>query len=443
MSMSKQFFLFLMLFVLAVPSVLAASEQATFASFYDPSSHLGWLAITGGVIFAIGAGAAVFFSGGAATPGVAAVGSWIGSSVLGFSGVAATNAGLALLGGGSLAAGGFGMAGGAAVISAAFAFSTGVVVDVTVNSVSSHYEQKGFYENARKHMVYLPVDKIASISYSPAKKALESLEKINKTELLSAADNQIILTSSLKNLDDLSTDGEPGQLIRAHTLKALLEFDTQDFTKAKSSAENAINRARKQSIRRTMPAFIYAASSTADENFKNEFNAITSNYFSYSILAEPENKLIPLLFGAYLNLVSMRFSKDTLDNSDWVSSITSVADKMEDNDIKKSVYKILISNYFILLKSKQQFIYAVTDSHDAKILASKRTPLALDAALSGYKTILHNIYNLVMKSNLLNNDDSISNYILLYKQYDNDKKALVQAVEKYKERTNNNSGIGA
>lgn len=48
-----------------------------------------------------------------------AVGGAIGTSLLGYSGAAATNAGLATLGGGALAAGGAGMAGGVAVVTAA------------------------------------------------------------------------------------------------------------------------------------------------------------------------------------------------------------------------------------------------------------------------------------------------------------------------------------
>lgn len=48
-----------------------------------------------------------------------AIGGVIGTSLLGYSGAAATNAGLAALGGGALAAGGAGMAGGVAVVTAA------------------------------------------------------------------------------------------------------------------------------------------------------------------------------------------------------------------------------------------------------------------------------------------------------------------------------------
>lgn len=63
-----------------------------------------------------------------------AIGGAIGVSYLGLSGVAATNAGLALLGGGSLTAGGMGMAGGVAVISASGAALGGVLGGVVSNS---------------------------------------------------------------------------------------------------------------------------------------------------------------------------------------------------------------------------------------------------------------------------------------------------------------------
>ncbi|MEU8901171.1 hypothetical protein AB0C65_35260 [Nocardia sp. NPDC048505] len=62
---------------------------------------------------AVGLGAGVV-TGGLAAP---AIGAAIGSTLLGFSGAAATSAGLAALGGGSLAAGGFGMFGGTILVS--------------------------------------------------------------------------------------------------------------------------------------------------------------------------------------------------------------------------------------------------------------------------------------------------------------------------------------
>lgn len=67
------------------------------------------------IVCCLGAGALCVATGGLAAP---AIGTAIGSSVLGLSGAAATSAGLAALGGGSLAAGGLGMAGGTMLIQA-------------------------------------------------------------------------------------------------------------------------------------------------------------------------------------------------------------------------------------------------------------------------------------------------------------------------------------
>lgn len=74
------------------------------------STPVGMQATLGAVLLAAAAA-----SGGIST----AVGTAVGTHVLGYSGAAATSAGLALLGGGSLAVGGFGMAGGTWLVAAA------------------------------------------------------------------------------------------------------------------------------------------------------------------------------------------------------------------------------------------------------------------------------------------------------------------------------------
>jgi hypothetical protein len=55
-----------------------------------------------------------------------AIGTWVGSTFLGWSGCAATSSGLAALGGGSLATGGLGMAGGTAVVATTSAAAGGL-----------------------------------------------------------------------------------------------------------------------------------------------------------------------------------------------------------------------------------------------------------------------------------------------------------------------------
>ena len=121
--------------LLPVDVIHAASEYATFESFYKEQSVLGigvwgWaIAGIGTIIAALGIVAVGVGTGGVGAPAaVAVVGTWIGN-MMGFSGAVATNAGLALLGGGSLASGGFGMLGGTILLTSVFVFSTEIVVD--------------------------------------------------------------------------------------------------------------------------------------------------------------------------------------------------------------------------------------------------------------------------------------------------------------------------
>lgn len=84
----------------------------------------------------LGVAAVGLFAGGAwlAAP---AIGGAVGTSILGYTGAAATNAGLAALGGGAVAAGGLGMAGGTYVVAAAGGVLGGVYGDRILGSYAS------------------------------------------------------------------------------------------------------------------------------------------------------------------------------------------------------------------------------------------------------------------------------------------------------------------
>ncbi len=69
--------------------------------------------------------------------------------MMGLSGIAATNAGLALLGGGSIASGGFGIIGGTALLTAALSFGTDVVIDYTIGKAVSDYKYSNLVENSK------------------------------------------------------------------------------------------------------------------------------------------------------------------------------------------------------------------------------------------------------------------------------------------------------
>jgi len=144
--------LFIILIFILQENLLAVTEQATFEVFYVEDSYIGWI-IAG--IAALIAGAVIFFTGGTASPIVVGVGTWIGE-MAGLSGAAATNYGLALLGGGSIASGGLGMAGGVAVITVALSFSTDVVIDYSLGNIISKYSYNKFVEDSKK-MPTLPI----------------------------------------------------------------------------------------------------------------------------------------------------------------------------------------------------------------------------------------------------------------------------------------------
>ena len=143
----------LLVIVCLLPDIThAATEYATFASFYKEASSVGWVLAA---VIALITGAVIIFTGGTASPLVAGIGTWLGG-MMGLSGIAATNAGLALLGGGSIASGGLGIVGGTALLTAALTFSTEVVFDYSIGKTVSEYNYSDLAKQS-KTMVTLPL----------------------------------------------------------------------------------------------------------------------------------------------------------------------------------------------------------------------------------------------------------------------------------------------
>jgi hypothetical protein len=167
-------------------SSYAATEYATFESFYKESSAIGWILA---MVVALSVGVVIFFTGGAASPIVAGFGSWIGG-MMGLSGIAATNAGLALLGGGSIASGGFGIIGGTALLTASLSFGIDIVFDYTAGEVVSVYKYSNLTEHSKKMLTLpLPMNDSGPNAYEIAMEVLEGIEKSDQklkfTKLLS------------------------------------------------------------------------------------------------------------------------------------------------------------------------------------------------------------------------------------------------------------------
>ena len=340
----------------------AASEYATFESFYKEPSVLGiglWGWVIAGIatiaaaigIIAVGVG-----TGGVGAPAaVAAVGTWIGK-LMGFSGAVATNAGLALLGGGALAKGGFGMLGGTILLTSVFVFSTEIVVDYgsdAIGNLKSSYDYEQLAEESKNMLTLpLPANDSGPDSYV---KPINVLNNINIEEPLWSSYNQEIIDKSIRaagtdnSVEHLSHEDQA----RRQSLLALLYFVSNDYITAKKHAKESIYHAQVSELKSTLPMFIFAASSLYDENVR--FYSTTTNYFTKAILEEPENPLIPLLFSIYLDRIFLRINNGDLDEKTF-NQIFMIMRNSDLESFHMSNYNILLTRYFVQLKDTQQRI---------------------------------------------------------------------------------------
>jgi len=394
-------FIALFMFLCVFPDTLyAATEYATFESFYKESSVIGWVI---NLVVALFAGAVIFFTGGTASPIVATFGSWIGG-MMGLSGIAATNAGLALLGGGSIAAGGFGIIGGTALLTTALTFGTDTVIDYTIGKAISAYNYNNLTEYSKKMSTLpLPMNDSGPDAYESA---MEVLKGIDKKSPIFSNNNQQVIRRAKSVLETSRYITDVDEQVKNYSLLSLLSFVSNDYVKAKEFAHLAIKYARSLEIKRTLPAFIYATSSLYEESF--DFASITKNYFRYSILAEPDNPLIPLLFSIYLDRMFLRFNDGFLDEK----SLNIIFDIMQSpsiEDYRVLNYNILLSRYFIRLKIEQQKITSLSNSSNETIKNSSKTLRVVIDALKSYDVLINGANDVMI--NLLalelDNDDSI------------------------------------
>ncbi len=415
--------------IFLVPNLMfGSSEYATFESFYKESSHIGWLLAA---IFAIIAGAAVFFTGGAASPIVTSIGSWIGG-MMGLSGAAATNAGLALLGGGSIASGGFGIIGGTALLTAALSFGTNVVVDYSLDKAISEYKYSKLTEYSKK-MITLPLPRNDS-GPKAYEDALEVLENIDKDLPIFSNKNQQIIRNAIKVLKNSKDNLEVDESAKKYSLLSLLYFISNDYINAKKYANLAILKAREAKIRRTLPAFIYATSSLYEKDF--DFKSITKNYFRYSILAEPDNPLIPLLFSIYLDRMSLRMNDGFL-SADSLRDIFDIMQNPSLEDYKVIDYTILLTRYFMRLKLEQQKITSLATSSNETIQDSPKTLEVVRNAFAQYNILINDSKDVLTKFMALKLDDKDRDKAVKFQKllmnYSNDRHRLASLIDKFKE----------
>jgi len=426
-------FLITGLLLLLLPNlVFAGSEYATFQTFYQESSAIGWV-LAG--VFALIGGAVICFTGGTASPIVAGIGSWIGG-MMGLSGIAATNAGLALLGGGAIASGGFGVIGGTALLTATLSFGTDVVVDYTIGKAVNEYEYSNLTKYSKKMTTLpLPMNDSGPEAYEDA---LKILEGIDKGSPVFSNKNQQIISNAIKVLQNSKDVPDIDESAKNSSLLSLLYFVSNDYVRAKIYASSSITAARVSHIKRTLPAFIYATSSLYEKEFN--FTSITRNYFRYSILAEPDNPLIPLLFSIYLDRMSLRFNDGSL-AEDSLRDVFNIMQTPSLEDYQIENYAILLSRYFIRLKLEQQKITSLASTSNETIKSSPKTLEAVRDSLARYDVLINDSNNVITKFISLELDDEGRDKATVFQRllikYIKDKQRLVLLIDDLKNYQDN------
>lgn len=377
--MKRSFPLILVIGLLLTSSLAYAGEVATFDSFYVESSTVGWiLALT----LALGAAGAVFATGGTASPLVAWIGSTIGGT-MGLSGAAATNAGLALLGGGSIASGGFGVIGGTALLTLVMSFSSDVAADYTIGTALNEYNYSQFVE-ASKEMTTLPLPQNHD-GPEAYEAAFPFLEQIDDKQMLSSNETQKLLNNAIEETFISQPDLSMAEKARVSSLVALLAFQTNDYDRARTFALHAINDARAAELRRTLPAFIYATAMLYQKQY--DFAKVTTEFFRYSILAEPDNKLIPLLYSIYLDRMMYRIYDGFLHPEDF-QRLVEIAQENSIAEFSFALMSQVLFRHFVMLKDSQQRIGAITSSASTAIRDNPRTIEELNTTLERYQVLL-------------------------------------------------------
>ena len=412
-----------------------SAEYATFEALYKESVAIEWIK---NIVITLVTLGVLYLSGGAASPAVISIGTWVGK-LMGLQGIVATKAGLALLGGGSIAAGGFGMIGGVTVLTAALTFSEEVLVDATIGMITSEYNYKKLAEES-KNMTNLPIPKNTSGPDS-YEEAIEILEKIDNEQSISSDHNQSIIRQAIGMMDSTS-DGvlDNDEYAKKFSLYALLYFLTNDYQQAIIHANSAINFSRIEKMKRTLPAFIYATSSLYEEKF--DYEELTKDYFSYSVLAEPENPLILLLFSVYLDRVMMRIDDRTLD-ADALKHVLWIGENNKLSEYHLIIYTSLLSRYFIRLKFEQQLISSfATQANNPSIqkIADKVLP-KLRQSHEEYKKLLDGVLatsgallSAVGSSDDMESKAEAHKFSNLYDQYKNDEPRLAELIINFEKK---------
>lgn len=342
---------------LVLPETASAADVATFASFYQKSWMDSWASLAVGALAAIAVGGILFVTSGAVSPMVGSVGTWIGS-LYGYSGAAATNFGLALLGAGAVASGGLGANGAPAMLNSVLGFSTDVVVDYSNPQLVERFRYARFVEQSRD-MTTLPLPRNGK-GPAPYDAAMDALAKAARGEPPSSPHNQQAIRAAIDALEASNARRPKSieQRVRVASMLSLLTFLRNDYARSYEQADVAIRLARDENLPHTLPAFLRATASLAmpDVDPAKSLDDLRS-----AIRAEPDNAMIPVLVAVYLDRMLYRFH-DGRFTARHLLGIRDIANDAKLAEHWTPVQVSLLSYHMIRLKAEQQRISSIAGS---------------------------------------------------------------------------------
>ncbi|MBR2425859.1 MAG: hypothetical protein IKB16_03865 [Lentisphaeria bacterium] len=350
---------------------LKAAEYGTFESFYS-SGGLAWW--EWGLIIAgtIAVGVLTFITwGGTAPAWMVTVGTWIGSTI-GLHGIAAANFGLALLGGGAVAAGGLGVAGGVAVLTAAMTFGVETTLSYGTDIALEKWNQAKFVE-ANKEMLTLPLprNKKGGIAYRTAINYLKENLKENKEKGIdiSTPENQHVLKRASEILyEKMQSEKDKDYILKNKTLLALLYFQTNNYSKASKEAQEAMILADEIREKRTMSSYIWAISEIANPEkncTKETIQALRIAYYH-----EPDYELIPIMTACAMDRFMYRYHYGELSIDHMRYFLGIITNQQIDKKLSAVSLEIFVTRCLVELKRTKQDIYIVTK--DESMMGDKK-----------------------------------------------------------------------
>lgn len=365
----------------------AAADYGTFESFYNAGGigFWGWAGIIIGTI-AVAAVTFITFGGGAAAAPawIAAVGTWIGSSVAGLSGIAAANFGLALLGGGAVAAGGLGVAGGVTVLTTALSFTTEIAISYGVDAALEKYSHSEFIKN-NKTMLTLPLPRNDK-GGKAYKEVMAYLQKEYKTDQDFASEtNQKVIVQAIKLMNEkMPAETDKDYVLKDNVLLAVLYLHTRNYNEAHKAACRAIDIGSEVDEKHNMPYFVKALAELADPQRGCTDETLRALRIAY--LQEEDNKLQPIMTGCCMDRMMYSYLHGKLKVSHLIAFCELITHPKIDEEIAAQSLEIFVTRGLIQLKRTQQDIRIV--AKDKSMLRKKNVRTTLKDRLLRHQYLI-------------------------------------------------------